>query len=368
MRPLVVAYGSRLNDSINFVTLQKEVLISELIEEIESILKWCNGHRIIDEIRDLSQINDEVFKTIVTTLIENEILIDARSLGQIFHQNSMYPLLSTHDLSFEEIANLSPKQKTTSRACQYSLASPKESELLRLLSVRKSSRTFGKESLTGEQLSGLLQAMYGTTDLGGSTPSAGGLYILRIYVLLLKQAGTLREGVYEYIRETHGLRKVKTNMLTPELTNFLLDSEGLAVNASAIVCVGIDFDIAERKYANRAYRFLLLESGHVAQNAYLYSAEAGLNIVECGGFNDLELSRYLHLNFPQQGIVTTLVVGTNTSDMEVLTEEYSRAEWALRHELMDGDQPKVKTLSFDTHLTSQLYIRLIYSHTEYVSS
>ncbi len=368
MRPLVVAYGSRMNESTTFTTLEKELTIDEFGLEIEAILKWCNGHRLISEVRDLSEVETTAFDLITSTLIENNILVDARSLGQVFHGVSMHPLLSTHDLSIEQIAGLASSSQTVHRrGKRQALSAPGKSEVLRVLSDRKSSRTFGEEALSDEQLSGLLKAMYGITCLNSAVPSAGGLYTLRIYVILLKRTEGVAEGVYEYTREDHALRKLGVNLLSEEMSNFLLDSEGIATGSSAIVCVGMDLETAEKKYANRAYRFLLLESGHVAQNAYLFCAEANLHIVEYGGFNDIELARYLGLRFPRQGVLTTLVVGTSTDKTTRVLDEYGRAEWKLRHDLMDGKDREVTLLTFDTHRYRNYVMPRYIAHTEYVS-
>ena len=47
------------------------------------------------------------------------------------------------------------------------------------------------------------------------------------------------------------------------------------------------------KYGARAYRFVLLEAGHVAQNVLLAAAALGLAAVPLGGFYDREVDAVL---------------------------------------------------------------------------
>jgi SagB-type dehydrogenase family enzyme len=47
------------------------------------------------------------------------------------------------------------------------------------------------------------------------------------------------------------------------------------------------------KYGARAYRFALMEAGHVGQNLLLAAAALGLGAVPLGGFYDREVDAFL---------------------------------------------------------------------------
>ncbi len=370
LNPLAAAYSAQEADgSLTFLTLAKEISFETEIEAIQSVLRWCNGHRSTNEVLQLSGMGAKEFHDIFDTLVENGIILDACSLGQNFHENSMYPLLITRDLSPEEIgrmsAELRPAVKTKSRLSILPRVEP--TGLLEIISDRKSTRSFGPEPITPEQFSSLLMSMYGCVSTHGAVPSAGGLYPLRIFILLLKQVEGYAPGCYEYLRKPHALRLVhkRTSL---ELTNFLLDSEGIASEASLVVCVTGELEVVTKKYANRAYRLAMLEAGHVAQNAYLFCAERKLSVVEYGGFNDVELSKHLGLKFPSQPILTTIIVGSESSNSEEHIDTYADSEWFLRHSLLKGESPVIKSLTFSTHHYGAYTMPRYVAHAEYFSA
>ncbi|HCJ66333.1 MAG TPA: hypothetical protein DHV62_03165 [Elusimicrobia bacterium] len=76
-----------------------------------------------------------------------------------------------------------------------------------------------------------------------------------------------------------------------------------------------------RKYANKAYPLVLLEAGHVMQNAYLYCAEKGIGFVEVLGFDQEELSKRIALNEELDLVVIGAHILLHTSS-PILTKEY----------------------------------------------
>ena len=50
------------------------------------------------------------------------------------------------------------------------------------------------------------------------------------------------------------------------------------------------------KYGERGYRFMLLEAGHIAQNALLAANALGLGACPFGGFIDDDLDRLLGID------------------------------------------------------------------------
>jgi SagB-type dehydrogenase family enzyme len=64
------------------------------------------------------------------------------------------------------------------------------------------------------------------------------------------------------------------------------------------------------KYGQRAYRFTLLEAGHVAQNALLAAAALGLAAVPLGGFYDRKVDAFLGVDGLQEAALYLLPVGS----------------------------------------------------------
>ena len=65
------------------------------------------------------------------------------------------------------------------------------------------------------------------------------------------------------------------------------------------------------KYGERGYRFILQESGHIAQNVYLLCEALGLKCCALGGFriSDEQIEKFLGIDGLTESIVYTLVVG-----------------------------------------------------------
>ena len=66
------------------------------------------------------------------------------------------------------------------------------------------------------------------------------------------------------------------------------------------------------KYTDRGYRYLLFESGHVAQNIGLHALEHGLGACSLGGFFDDELAALLTADPDHEIALYALAVGRPT--------------------------------------------------------
>lgn len=370
MLPFATAYGNVNQDgSITFLTLRGEVTFGEKVSEIQKLLALCNGHRPLEEVKDESGLTPEDSELILEALQSHRIVMDSRLLGQSFQENSMYPLLSSFDLSPEKVSALTQRAQSSKQDLQSALLPESDmSSIVALASKRGSTRSWASGGLKLHRISGLLQAMYGVCGNTRPVPSAGGLYPLRIHLLFLQGDESFETGSYTYDPKSHSLSKL--NMpVSSEFANFLLDSEGIANNATAVICISADMEAVTAKYANRAHRLVFLEAGHVAQNAYLYAAESGFGIVECGGFNDIELSKFLGLKFPEQPILTTLIVGAKAAETSSKFEEhYAGSEWHMRKGMLHGSEKLLRSMSFTTHHYRGYVMPRYVAHTKYTSA
>lgn len=152
---------------------------------------------------------------------------------------------------------------------------------------RRSGRTFG-HSLKETQLSQLLWYSLGeqASDAGTSRrlyPSAGGLYPLEGYLLLTQSVGTIAPGLYHYDVPAHGLRTLLTK-LPPVETLIAATAESYVGGATGALILTACLDRTAPKYAERAYKFALLEAGAVMQNFALVAAAVPLDAVVVGTF------------------------------------------------------------------------------------
>lgn len=155
---------------------------------------------------------------------------------------------------------------------------------------RRSRREYRANSLSKEQISQLLWAAQGITDPSGffrSTPSAGALYPLEIYIVD-------SEGVFHYYPGGHTLEKVAMEDRRLALCEAALGQESIATAPLSIVIAAV-YERTTAKYGDRGIRYVHMEAGHCAQNIQLQAVALGFGSVPVGAFSDKDVSRVLSL-------------------------------------------------------------------------
>ena len=158
------------------------------------------------------------------------------------------------------------------------------------------------DDATQAKLAGrLLRHAHGITGSAarGPVPSAGGLQALELYLISWTD-GWLPPGAYYSDRVGHWLAQVVPSAQRAAWHE-LVPSLGLLEGGALLwVLVGDGRRVA-RKYAERGYRFLLLEAGHLMQNLCLLSESLGLCTIPLGGF--LERAIACQLVLPDEDLV-----------------------------------------------------------------
>ena len=126
-----------------------------------------------------------------------------------------------------------------------------------------------------------------------SAASAGALYPTEIYTAIHGAAG-LDDGVYHFAMHEHGLVLLRTG----GVGTFLPEAAGLAEKAVPIVTVLLTaiFFRSAWKYRDRAYRYHLLDTGHVEENLTLALNALGLFYHVSYDFDDDRVNRFLGLD------------------------------------------------------------------------
>jgi len=214
-----------------------------------------------------------------------------------------------------------PKEWKTTYYKEYprfeSLELPKpevNSKLSELTSSRKSARTFGSRGLTLQEVSNLLQHIGGEfahTDetVHRAQASGGGRYAIEMYpIIRFSQNSELQPGVHHYNVKSHSLEYLwptTANNTKPEQ----LVRDQWAELASVHLLFTAVFWRSTNKYRNRAYRYICMEAGAMLQNAYLYAADTGLNIVGYGGTNDDMVEKLLRLDGKNEVLISSCLIG-----------------------------------------------------------
>jgi SagB-type dehydrogenase family enzyme len=187
-----------------------------------------------------------------------------------------------------------------------------------VLARRRSARAFGPASVSATQLAALLDAAYGLTGAavgeGGWTqplraaPSGGALYPLDLYVEA-RRVDDVPSGLHRFdpldgALETGG----PAGDSIPEATAY----PELARSAALTVVLAATFWRSRVKYGLRAYRFALLEAGHVGQNLLLAATALDLASVPLGGFYDHRLDDALGLDGVNRASLYVVCVGARS--------------------------------------------------------
>lgn len=170
--------------------------------------------------------------------------------------------------------------------------------------ARRSERSFEGPVPLGH-LAKMLHFGYGLTrrDRPGTSPverrfraapSAGGLFPLELYVVARSVTG-LDAGLYHYAPGENALELLAPGDHGERLGEISFSPDVLRGAAGAVVVTGF-FPRSAFKYRKRAYRFVLLEAGHVCQNVMLTACSLGLGTVAIGGFLDDDLNEMLDVD------------------------------------------------------------------------
>ena len=140
-------------------------------------------------------------------------------------------------------------------------------------------------------------------------PSAGALCPIELYWFALNVAG-LAAGLYHYNPAGHYLEALRTGDPWEGMKSSLSTVQARQVRRSA--CVMILMGVFPRScinYGVRGYRFVLLEAGHIAQNALLVVAAQGLAAFLNGGFHDDALHSLLDVDGTEEAALYMMPVG-----------------------------------------------------------
>lgn len=185
---------------------------------------------------------------------------------------------------------------------------------------RESARSIAPGPVELRELAKVLRMSYGVTRDNSDNdfsrpfrivPSGGALFPLEIYVYAALVAG-LERGLYHYDAEDHSLDALPLSAHRSHPAPLFVQRD-LARDAAVILFVSAVFRRSTFKYGDRGYRFVLLEAGHLAQNAILTSAEMGLASASIGGFFDREVDCYLGFDGLSESTVYALLLGRPAS-------------------------------------------------------
>jgi len=154
---------------------------------------------------------------------------------------------------------------------------------------RRTVRSFHSKTLTLKQLSQLLWAAQGITELGGfkrAAPSAGALYPMDIYGAVGEDCiEGLNPGVYSYDSATHAFSLIQKGDMRRDIAMASLRQMWMSYAPITFV-ITAEFSRIMGKYGQRGVRYAMIEAGHIGQNIFLQSQAMGLESGIVGAFED----------------------------------------------------------------------------------
>lgn len=138
-------------------------------------------------------------------------------------------------------------------------------------------------------------------------PSAGALYPIETYIAA-NNVEDLSVGIYHYNIKKHMLEEIKLGNFAENLAHAALDQE-MCADASVVFIWTAIFRRSKWKYSQRAYRYIYLDAGHIAENLALAAASITCGSCPVGAFFDDEINSIVDIDGTQEGAICLSVVG-----------------------------------------------------------
>jgi SagB-type dehydrogenase family enzyme len=177
---------------------------------------------------------------------------------------------------------------------------------------RRSVREYKNIPLTRAELSQLIWAGQGVTKkISGydlrTAPSAGALYPVETYLFVQNVEG-FESGVYHYSVREHQIELLRQGDFRSALAEAALDQDFLAEAAVVFAWTAV-FGRSKWKYRERAYRYVYLDAGHIAQNVALAAVALGLGSCQVAALYDDEINTLLGVDGQEESILYLTSVG-----------------------------------------------------------
>jgi SagB-type dehydrogenase family enzyme len=201
----------------------------------------------------------------------------------------------------------------------HSLPAPRVSRgVLRHLARRESRREFSGAAVTRREVADVLFAGLGVRALWRHpvmgmlvfklSPSPGARNAIDAYVHVLRVEG-IAPGAYRYDGLARALEPLRTGALPAP--RHLLGGQAWTDGAAFVVFLVATFSRASWKYRHpMAYRSVVLEAGHIAQNLLLAASDRGLAATPTAAITDTLVEATLRVAGPDRGVLHAVVVGS----------------------------------------------------------
>ncbi|MCL2575806.1 MAG: SagB/ThcOx family dehydrogenase [Defluviitaleaceae bacterium] len=195
-----------------------------------------------------------------------------------------------------------------------------------LIEKRRSVRVFDEDAkMSQAQLAFLLYSTFGITSYASNNvatlrkaPSGGARHAFELYVVVRNIDG-LEAGVYHYLPvENVGEKVVTIEFLgaiedyEQTLANMLAEQNWVKTAQCVLFVTSVPYK-AEWRYGELAHRVILIDLGHLGQNAVLSTAAIGAGACPIAAFDQKLCDRVLKVDGENEFTVYSIVIGVPKS-------------------------------------------------------
>jgi len=236
------------------------------------------------------------------------------SIGETFFQNTKSTRESAARSQPADLSSRPPLYKEYPDTPRILLPPPHADTptLDQCLHLRKSVRRFADKPMTIAQLSYLLWAVAGIQRSMGDfhfrpAPSAGALYPIETY-LIVHNVDCISKGLYHYAIRPHALEELRLGDFRNDIVQ-ATQGQRMHAFANIVIIWTAIFQRTKFRYHDRAYRFIYLDAGHIAQNLALTAVGLGLSSCQVGAYFDDEVNHIVGVDGKEESAIYLSVVG-----------------------------------------------------------
>ncbi len=245
-------------------------------------------------------------------------------IGERFHEETKHSPDSIGDHTLDWNKRPGTYKDYSSPITTISLPEPQfgsSTSVWEVIARRRSMRDFAPErSLSLGLLSSLLWATQGFTAVADgwhfrAVPSAGGLYPIETYILSRDVEG-LYQGIYHFRPHKFDLEFIRRGDFSRQLAEAALGQVMIAEAQTTFIWTAV-VERSTWKYRQRAYRYIYMDAGHIAQNLYLAGTAAGIGVCAVGAFFDDQVNNLIEVDGVREIAVYMACAGSiATPEME----------------------------------------------------
>jgi len=235
-------------------------------------------------------------------------------VGDRFQQETKYDLrrMPDHRLDWSAKPDLYKEYPQAEKIVLPAFEPSQPMSLDKTLRQRKSIRDYQDRPISMGQLAYLLWASTGIQRVEDgyefrTAPSAGALYPIETYVVA-NNIKSMEPGVYHYAIQPHQLELLQQRDLRRQIAAAAL-GQGMCAAAAAVFIWTAVFERCKWKYGQRAYRYIYLDAGHIAENLALAAVSLNLGTCEIGALYDDHVNAIIGIDGTEESTICMATVG-----------------------------------------------------------